>query len=99
MLSSLTCLAQAHHSFATYDIDNKIERRGVVTPFEFSQPHIMMTLEVGKEDGTKEVWEIESMAPRPRESSRGHDQARMILSPRHSANRRRIEFRTPCSRL
>ena len=24
----------------------------------------MMTLEVEKEDGTKEVWEIESMAPR-----------------------------------
>lgn len=56
--------AQAHHSFAIYDIDNKIERRGVVTKFEFVQPHILMVLEAKRDDGTTETWEIESMAPR-----------------------------------
>ncbi len=55
---------QAHHSFAIYDIDNKIQRTGVLTKFEFSQPHIQLVLEVEREDGSAETWEIESMAPR-----------------------------------
>jgi hypothetical protein len=61
---SAACPAQAHHSFATYDIDNKIERRGTVTKFEFVQPHILMVLEAQRDDGSIETWEIESMAPR-----------------------------------
>ena len=55
---------QAHHSFAIYDIDNKIQRAGVLTKFEFSQPHIQLVLEAEREDGSTETWEIESMAPR-----------------------------------
>jgi hypothetical protein len=55
---------QAHHSFAIYDIDNKISRTGVLTKFEFSNPHIKMVLEVVGEDGNKETWNIESMNPR-----------------------------------
>ena len=55
---------QAHHSFAIYDIDNKIQRTGVLTLFEFSQPHIRLVLEAELEDGSMETWEIESMAPR-----------------------------------
>ena len=56
--------SQAHHSFAIYDIDNKIQRTGVLTLFEFSQPHIRLVLEAVLEDGSTETWEIESMAPR-----------------------------------
>ena len=60
----LFCRASyAHHSFATYDIDNKISRTGVLTRFEFTQPHIQLELEAVLEDGTKELWQIESMAP------------------------------------
>lgn len=55
--------AYGHHSFAIYDIDNKIERTGVITKFRFTNPHIQIVLEVDKEDGSKEVWEIESMSP------------------------------------
>ncbi len=61
---SFVCQLQAHHSFAIYDIDNKIQRTGVLTTFEFSQPHIQLVLEVEREDGSTETWEIESMAPR-----------------------------------
>ena len=57
------CQSQAHHSFAIYDIDNKIQRIGVLTKFEFSRPHIQLALEVEREDGSMEIWEIESMAP------------------------------------
>lgn len=56
--------AMAHHSFAAFDIDSKIERTGVITEYRFIQPHILMALEVTLEDGSKEVWEIESLVPR-----------------------------------
>ena len=56
--------AEAHHSFAIYDIDNKIERTGILTKFEFVQPHVMMELVAQREDGSSETWLIESGAPR-----------------------------------
>lgn len=56
-------VTQAHHSFAIYDIDNKIERSGVVKKFVFSNPHIKMVLEATLDDGAKETWVIESMNP------------------------------------
>jgi hypothetical protein len=59
----LTVQAQAHHSFAIYDIDNKIQRTGVLTKFVFGNPHIQLVLEVEREDGSKEIWKIESMNP------------------------------------
>lgn len=55
---------QAHHSFAIYDIDNKISRTGVLTKFLITNPHIQLRLEVTNGDGSKETWEIESGAPR-----------------------------------
>ena len=54
---------QAHHSFAIYDIDNKIERTGILTKFVFSNPHIELILEFEQEDGSLEKWRIESMNP------------------------------------
>ena len=65
------CQVQAHHSFAIYDIDNKIQRTGVLTRIEFSNPHIRLVLEVEREDDSTETWGIESMAPR-RWDSFGH---------------------------
>lgn len=64
LVAGFLCEAHAHHSFAIYDIDNKIQRTGVLTLFEFSQPHIQLVLEAELEDGSMESWEIESMAPR-----------------------------------
>jgi hypothetical protein len=55
--------SHAHHSFAVYDIDNKIQRTGVLTKFSFSNPHIELVLEVERDDGSKETWKIESMNP------------------------------------
>ena len=65
------CQIEAHHSFAAYDIDNKVRRAGVLTKIVFSQPHIQLVLEVEREDGATKTWEIESMAPR-RWDSFGH---------------------------
>lgn len=58
---ALVATAFAHHSFAIYDIDNKIERTGVLTKMEYRNPHIQFVVEVTKKDGTKEIWDIESM--------------------------------------
>ena len=55
--------AQAHHSFAIYDIDNRIDMAGVLTRIEFRQPHIVMALEVINADGSIELWAVESMSP------------------------------------
>ena len=67
LLAGLSALishqSQAHHSFAIYDIDNKIQRTGVLTKFAFSTPHIQLVLEVKNGDGGKEIWQIESMNP------------------------------------
>ena len=52
---SCVCQLQAHHSFAIYDIDSKIQRTGVLTTFAFSQPHIQLMLEVEREDGSTET--------------------------------------------
>ena len=54
----------AHHSFAIYDIDNKISRTGQLTKFEFSNPHIILVVEVVNENGSIETWHIEGMNPR-----------------------------------
>jgi hypothetical protein len=55
--------AVAHHSFAVYDIDNKIERTGVLTKLAFTSPHIQLELVVENSDGSTQTWQIESMAP------------------------------------
>lgn len=62
---------QAHHSFAIYDIDNRIELTGVLTSFTFANPHIRLALKVERGDGSAETWDIESMNPR-RWDSFGH---------------------------
>lgn len=55
--------ALAHHSFAIYNLDEKVEITGTLTKLQFRNPHIMLALEVEGEEETI-VWEIESMNPR-----------------------------------
>ena len=64
LLGLISYSLQAHHSFAIYDIDNKISRTGVLTHFEFANPHILLVLEVVNEDGSTEIWHIEGSNPR-----------------------------------
>jgi hypothetical protein len=61
LLASATALA--HHSFAIYDIDNRIERTGVLTKFEYRSPHIMLEVAVTKDDGNTEIWQVETLNP------------------------------------
>ena len=49
--------AQAHHSFAPYDIRTKIQLSGVVESWRFVRPHPMLELREEGEDGR--TWRIE----------------------------------------
>lgn len=62
----------AHHSYAIYDIDNKIERTGVLKELNYVQPHINLVVESVCEDGSIETWEIVSKSTRLWDRD-GHD--------------------------
>ena len=56
--------ARAHHAFSSeFDAAKPIKLQGVVKKMEWINPHSWLTLEVKREDGGVEVWEIEAGAP------------------------------------
>lgn len=54
----------AHHSTAEYDLKHPATATGVVTRFEWSNPHSHIYLDAAAGDGTVEHWFIEIDAPR-----------------------------------
>jgi len=54
--------ALAHHSAAAFDNQKKISVTGKVLDYRYMNPHIYMTLEVTKDDGTKQRMEVEAGA-------------------------------------
>lgn len=56
--------ATAHHSFAAeFNADAPVKLRGVITKIEFLNPHSWIHIDVKREDGTVEAWEIEGGTP------------------------------------
>jgi len=53
---------QAHHSAAAFNTDTEVTVTGVVTAYSFRNPHVYMSMEVTKEDGSKIVTEVEAGA-------------------------------------
>jgi hypothetical protein len=54
----------AHHSFAAeYDSKNKVELKGVVTKFEWTNPHAHFYLDVKGADGKVVNWNLELASP------------------------------------
>jgi hypothetical protein len=54
----------AHHSTAEYDLTQPASATGVVTRFEWSNPHSHIYLDAAAPDGTLEHWSIEIDGPR-----------------------------------
>jgi hypothetical protein len=54
--------AVAHHSAALFDTTKKIEVEGVVTKYDWRNPHVYMTLRVEDESGAEHDQEIEAGA-------------------------------------
>ena len=52
----------AHHSTAMYDMQNPVTVSGVVTKFEWTNPHAFVYLEVKDAKGGVVEWEVEMMS-------------------------------------
>jgi hypothetical protein len=56
--------AQAHHSFAVFfEPEGHVSATGVVTEFNFRNPHASIAIEVTQPDGTKVEWRGETNSP------------------------------------
>ncbi|MFO7275860.1 MAG: DUF6152 family protein [Pseudomonadota bacterium] len=63
LLSAATA-ALAHHSFAVFfDSEKTVTVSGVVTEFQFRNPHGLIRLTVKNEKGAEEQWKIETNSP------------------------------------
>jgi Family of unknown function (DUF6152) len=58
-----TLPTDAHHSFASeYDQNQVVELRGMVTRFEWTNPHVRFYVDVRDEDGNVTHWDLELMS-------------------------------------
>ena len=58
----LPAQAQAHHSAAAFDTQKQVTVTGTVTQYRFANPHVYITVQVRKDDGTMSSMEVEAGA-------------------------------------
>jgi hypothetical protein len=61
LLFSIT--GHAHHSFAMFDHDNQLKMTGRVSRFQWTNPHVYITMEVLNDAGEMVSWTIECANP------------------------------------
>jgi hypothetical protein len=83
--------ASAHHSFAVFDIDHPLERRGTVQQFKFMSPHTFIVLAVEAADGSTMIWNLEGASPSilirdgwSNQSLKSGDEIRVLIDPLRS---------------
>lgn len=59
---ALAAPAVAHHSAAAYDTTQKVTLKGTITSYQFRNPHVYLTMEVKKDDGTTMPVHVEAGA-------------------------------------
>jgi hypothetical protein len=52
-----------HHGDAGYDTSKLVTIRGTVTDFQFINPHVEISLDIKKDDGSIEAWQAEMNSP------------------------------------
>ncbi len=53
----------AHHSFAAFDQTKKVELSGIVSEFQYTNPHSWLMINVEKAGGGTQLWSIEMLSP------------------------------------
>jgi len=56
-------LAQAHHSFALFELSKLVTVTGTVREWTWGNPHTWMIVDVAKADGTTEQWALVGSSP------------------------------------
>jgi Family of unknown function (DUF6152) len=54
---------QAHHSMAAFDMKERITLQGVLTEFDWRNPHISLSIQVKNAQGNVETWVVHGPAP------------------------------------
>jgi hypothetical protein len=87
----VSTVAMAHHSFAMFDQDHKVERTGVVREYRFVAPHVFIMLEIQEENGGSNLWALEGEAPTKlvrdgwtAKSLQPGDEVKLIVAPLRS---------------
>src|SRR5580692_10164469 len=62
-LFALSGPALAHHGTAVYDANRHVSVQGMVTRFEFSNPHAVLAVSVRSANGNVVEWEGEMTSP------------------------------------
>jgi hypothetical protein len=62
-LLTMAGAASAHHGTANYDTNKTISVKGVVTGFEFVNPHVQIYWEAKDDSGTTQKWQGELTSP------------------------------------
>jgi hypothetical protein len=62
MALALAAPALAHHSAAAFNTQQSVTVTGTVTQYRFANPHVYLTLQVKKADGTVQTMEVEAGA-------------------------------------
>lgn len=63
VLSLLAVPAHAHHSSAIFDLERAVTLEGVVTGYEWANPHVYLYVDTGSGRGEAAVWEVEASPP------------------------------------
>ena len=62
-LLTMTSVAFAHHGTANYDTNKTVTVKGVVTGFEFVNPHVEISWEAKDDSGATQKWQGELTSP------------------------------------
>jgi hypothetical protein len=64
LVAMLTATAvYAHHSFAMFDRDTQVVKKGTVVRWAFNNPHSWLYLNIKNPDGSDTLWSFEGSAP------------------------------------
>lgn len=62
-LVALPVMVSAHHSFAMFDRNQLVSRKGTVKEFQWTNPHSWLQLMVTNDQGVPEEWSLEGLSP------------------------------------